>query len=91
MELISSDPTPPLPLGASMRRGTAYGERTPERENSRNGRLLRPRETRVRPIELAVLKLCRGVHCPEFLLEPRRRGRTGPGRARGAGWWPARV
>jgi putative transposase len=58
---------------ASMQCGAAYGERTPERENSRNGYRLRPWDTRVGSIELAVPKLRRGVYSPEFLLHPRRR------------------
>jgi transposase-like protein len=58
---------------ASMQCGAAYGERTPERENSRNGYRLRPWDTRVGSIELAVPKLRRGVYSPEFLLQPRRR------------------
>jgi putative transposase len=58
---------------ASMQCGAAYGEKTPERENSRNGYRLRPWDTRVGSIELAVPKLRRGVYSPEFLLQPRRR------------------
>ncbi len=58
---------------ASMQCGAAYGERTPEREISRNGYRLRPWDTRVGSIELAVPKLRRGVYSPEFLLQPRRR------------------
>jgi putative transposase len=58
---------------ASMQCGAAYGERSPERENSRNGYRLRPWDTRVGSIELAVPKLRRGVYSPEFLLQPRRR------------------
>ena len=58
---------------ASMQCNAAYGERTPERENQRNGYRLRPWDTRVGSIELAVPKLRRGVYSPEFLLQPRRR------------------
>ena len=58
---------------ASVQCGAAYGERTPERENSRNGYHLRPWDTRVGSIELAVPKLRRGVYNSEFLLQPRRR------------------
>src|ERR1700728_4905891 len=58
---------------ASMQCGAAYGERTPERENSRNGYRTRPWDTRVGTIELAVPKLRQGVYSPEFLLQPRRR------------------
>ena len=59
---------------ASMQCGAAYGERTEERTNSRNGYRLRPWDTRAGTIEdLAVPKLRRGIYSPEFLLTPRRR------------------
>jgi len=58
---------------ASMQCNAGYGERTDERENSRNGYRLRPWDTRVGTIELAVPKLRQGVYSPEFLLQPRRR------------------
>lgn len=58
---------------ASMQCHAAYGERSPERENSRNGYRTRPWDTRVGTIELAVPKLRRGVYSPEVLLSPRRR------------------
>jgi putative transposase len=58
---------------ASMQCGAGYGERTPERENSRNGYRHRPWDTRVGTIDLAVPKLRSGVYSPEFLLQPRRR------------------
>jgi len=58
---------------ASMQCNAGYGERTDERENSRNGYRTRPWDTRVGTIaELAVPKLRRGVYSPEFLLQPRR-------------------
>jgi transposase-like protein len=58
---------------ASMQCNAAYGERTDERTNSRNGYRLRPWDTRAGTIEdLAVPKLRRGIHSPEFLLTPRR-------------------
>ena len=53
--------------------GAAYGERTDERENSRNGYRLRPWDTRAGTIDLAVPKLRRGTYFPDFLLAPRRR------------------
>jgi len=57
-----------------MQCNAGYGERTDERENSRNGYRTRPWDTRVGTIaELAVPKLRRGVYSPEFLLQPRRR------------------
>ena len=58
---------------ASMQCNAAYGERTTERENSRNGYRTRPWDTRVGTIELSVPKLRRGVYSPEVLLSPRRR------------------
>jgi putative transposase len=59
---------------ASMQCGAAYGERSDERENSRNGDRLRPWDTRAGTIELAIPKLRRGTYSPEFLLQPRRGG-----------------
>ena len=58
---------------ASMQCGAAYGERSDERENSRNGYRMRPWDTRVGSVDLAVPKLRQGVYSPEFLLQPRRR------------------
>jgi putative transposase len=59
---------------ASMQCNAAYGERTEERTNSRNGYRSRPWDTRAGTIEdLAVPKLRRGTYSPEFLLTPRRR------------------
>jgi putative transposase len=58
---------------ASMQCGAAYGERTEERENSRNGYRMRQWDTRVGSVDLAVPKLRQGVYSPEFLLQPRRR------------------
>ncbi len=58
---------------ASMQCGAAYGERTEVRENSRNGYRMRPWDTRVGSVDLAVPKLRQGVYSPEFLLQPRRR------------------
>jgi len=53
--------------------GAGYGERSPERVNSRNG--YRPREwdTRAGTIELAVPKLRAGSYFPDWLLDRRRR------------------
>jgi transposase-like protein len=58
---------------ASMQCGAGYAERTEERENSRNGYRVRPWDTRVGTIDLAIPKLRQGVYSPEFLLNPRRR------------------
>jgi putative transposase len=53
--------------------GAAYGTRSPERTNSRNG--YRPREwdTRAGTVELAIPKLRTGSYLPDWLLERRRR------------------
>ena len=53
--------------------GAAYGERSPERINRRNGYRERDWDTRVGSIELAVPKLRAGSYFPEWLLQPRRR------------------
>ena len=53
--------------------GAAYGERSPERTNSRNGYRTRPFDTRAGTIELAIPKLRAGSYFPDWLLEPRRR------------------
>ena len=58
---------------ASLQCGAGYGERSDERENSRNGYRHRPWDTRVGTIDLAVPKVRSGVYSPEFLLAPRRR------------------
>ena len=53
--------------------GAEYGERTPERNNRRNGYRPRTWDTRVGSIELAIPKLREGTYFPDWLLEPRRR------------------
>src|SRR5262249_56790734 len=52
--------------------GAAYGERSPERVNKRNGYRERGWDTRVGSIELAVPKLREGSYFPDWLLQPRR-------------------
>jgi putative transposase len=49
----------------------AYGERSPERANSRNGYRERAWDTRAGTVELKIPKLSRGSYFPGF-LEPRR-------------------
>jgi putative transposase len=53
--------------------GAEYGERSPERVNTRNG--YRPREfdTRAGTLDIAIPKLRSGVYFPDWLLERRRR------------------
>ena len=53
--------------------GAAYGERSPERVNIRNGYRERAWDTRVGTIELAIPKLRQGSYFPDWLLQPRRR------------------
>ena len=53
--------------------GAPYGERSPERINTRNGYRPRDFDTRAGTIELAVPKLRSGSYFPDWLLEPRRR------------------
>lgn len=53
--------------------GAPYGERAPERVNSRNGYRERTWDTRAGSIELAIPKLRTGSYFPDWLLEPRRR------------------
>jgi len=53
--------------------GAPWGERSPERENRRNGYRERPWDTRAGTIALAVPKLREGTYFPDWLLEPRRR------------------
>lgn len=53
--------------------GAAYGERSEDRVNRRNGYRRRRWDTRVGSIELAIPKLRSGSYFPDWLLEPRRR------------------
>src|SRR4029078_7157342 len=53
--------------------GAAYGERSPERTNSRNGYRTRDFDTRTRTMEVAIPKLREGSYFPDWLLERRRR------------------
>ena len=53
--------------------GAGYGERTPDRVNSRNGYRHRDLDTRVGTLDVAVPKLRTGSLYPEWLLERRKR------------------
>jgi transposase-like protein len=53
--------------------GAGYGERSPERTNSRNGYRHRDFDTRVGTIDVAVPKLRSGTYFPDWLLERRKR------------------
>ena len=56
--------------------GAGYGERTPERVNSRNGYRHRDLDTRVGTIDVAIPKLRTGTYFPEWLLERRKRAES---------------
>ena len=53
--------------------GAPYGERSPERTNSRNGYRTRDFDTRTGSMEVAIPKLREGSYFPDWLLERRRR------------------
>jgi transposase-like protein len=53
--------------------GAAYGERSEERKNTRNGYRRREWDTRAGSIGLAIPKLRHGSYFPDWLLERRRR------------------
>ena len=53
--------------------GAAYGARTAERTNRRNGYRTRELDTRAGTLELAIPKLREGSYFPDWLLERRRR------------------
>jgi putative transposase len=53
--------------------GAAYGQRSPERVNSRNGYRQRDWDTRAGTVELEIPKLRQGSYFPDWLLERRRR------------------
>lgn len=53
--------------------GAAFGERSPERVNHRNGYRDRRWDTRVGSIDLSIPRLRKGTYFPSWLLEPRRR------------------
>jgi putative transposase len=58
---------------ASAECGADYGERSPDRTNSRNGYRARRWDTRAGTISLQIPKLRQGSYFPEWLIEPRRR------------------
>jgi putative transposase len=53
--------------------GAAYGVRSAERTNSRNGYRVRDFDTRAGTVEVAIPKLREGSYFPEWLLERRKR------------------
>ena len=56
--------------------GAGYGQRSPDRSNTRNGYRHRGWDTRAGSIELAIPKLREGSYFPEWLLERRRRAES---------------
>ena len=56
--------------------GAGYGQRSPERSNTRNGYRQRDWDTRAGTIELAIPKLREGSYFPDWLLERRRRAES---------------
>jgi putative transposase len=60
-----------MDMDVENRCGATYGQRTDERENSRNGYRDRRWETRTGTVDLKIPKLRQGSYFPEF-LEPRR-------------------
>jgi len=56
--------------------GAGYGQRSPDRRNTRNGYRWRGWDTRAGSIELAVPKLREGSYFPDWLLERRRRAES---------------
>ena len=56
--------------------GAGYGQRSPDRRNTRNGYRSRGWDTRAGSIELAVPKLREGSYFPDWLLERRRRAES---------------
>jgi hypothetical protein len=56
--------------------GAGYGQRSPDRTNTRNGYRQRGWDTRAGSIDLAVPKLREGSYFPDWLLERRRRAES---------------
>jgi putative transposase len=70
-ELLSHVAERLMEFEVEQRTGADYGERSPDRSNSRNGYRDRLWETRVGSVDLRIPKLRRGAYFPAF-LEPRR-------------------
>jgi len=56
--------------------GAGYGQRSPDRSNTRNGYRHRGWDTRAGSIDLAIPKLREATYFPEWLLERRRRAES---------------
>ena len=59
--------------------GAGYGQRSPERSNTRNGYRQRGWDTRAGSIELAIPKLREGSYFPDWLFGAAPAGRIGAG------------
>ena len=75
-EMVSAFVTALMGAEADAVCNAAYGEKNPDRVNSRNGYRPRTWDTRAGTIELAIPKLRQGSYFPEWLLEPRRARRA---------------
>lgn len=58
--------------------GAEYGQRSPDRNNVRNGYRAREFDTRAGTLEVAIPKLRTGSYFPDWLLERRRRAERAP-------------
>ena len=65
--------------------GAAYGERSADRTNRRNGYRDREWDTRAGTVEVAIPKLREGSYFPDWLLQPRLAAAATPPRRAGPG------
>lgn len=72
-ELLSQMAMTLMDADADAACGAEYGDRSPDRINTRNGYRQRAWDTRVGTVELGIPKLRHGSYFPSWLLEPRRR------------------
>lgn len=72
-ELLSQMAMTLMDADADAACGAEYGDRSPDRINTRNGYRQRSWDTRVGTVELGIPKLRHGSYFPSWLLEPRRR------------------
>jgi transposase-like protein len=72
-EMLSSFITVLMSAEADALCGAEYGERSPDRVNTRNGYRGRDFDTRASTIEVAIPKLRTGTYFPDWLLERRKR------------------
>ena len=72
-EIVQSVAELLMSYDADSRCNAAYGQRSAERTNHRNGYRRRRWDTRVGSIDLAIPRLRQGSYFPDWLLRPRRR------------------